>query len=405
MQPIIKSILDDDLYKISMAQAILKIPQFDEIQARYRFFDRRRIKDGIIWRSKAEMELYLRRLQEQVNSMADLALTPDEATYLNTLSFISPSYVDFFKGYRYNPEEVHLSLDDDGSLHVEIEGSWLRTIMWEVPLMAIISELHFRTKLDVWVGPLTDKEVWETEKRKAEAFVALGVKYAEFGTRRRFSSDHQELSLLVHRENSKGCLVGTSNLHLARIHGLKCIGTQAHEWFMAMAAIFGYSMANTMGMKLWTDVYGGELGIALSDTFTSDSFFNVFGMHYAKLFDGVRQDSGDPIMFAKKTIAHYESLGIDPMTKTIVFSDALNVEKVKVIAEFCEGNILHSYGIGTNLSADVRHQALNMVIKMTHCIPYGETKWVPTVKLSDEPMKQMGDPEEIDLCKRTLCIN
>jgi len=203
MQQIIKSILDSDTYKFSMQQALLKLPGFDQVQARYRFFDRRRIREGLLWGTRAEMDLYLKQLRDQVNSMANLALTDDEAIYLKTISFFSPSYVDFLKGYRYNPGQVRLWLEDDGSLQVEIEGNWYSTIMWEVPLMAIISELYFRKKLGTWDGPLTNDGVWETEKPKAETLASLGAKYAEFGTRRRFSSDHQEESLLVHVKQSR----------------------------------------------------------------------------------------------------------------------------------------------------------------------------------------------------------
>jgi nicotinate phosphoribosyltransferase len=161
-------------------------------------------------------------------------------------------------------------------------------------------------------------------------------------------------------------------------------------------------MANKLGMEKWVEVYQGDLGIALTDTFTSDVFFNVFDSKYAKLFDGVRQDSGDPIIFAEKTIKHYEKLRIDPMSKTIVFSDSLDTEAVEKIHDFCKGRIRDSYGIGTNLTNDVGVKPLNMVIKLT-AIKIND-RWIPTVKLSDHAGKHTGAIEAVNLCKQVLRV-
>jgi nicotinate phosphoribosyltransferase len=197
--------------------------------------------------------------------------------------------------------------------------------------------------------------------------------------------------------------VGTSNVHFAMVNEVKPIGTHAHEWFMFHAAKYGFKMANELGLEDWVNVYRGDLGIALSDTYTTEVFFTQFDKKFAKLFDGVRHDSGSPIEFAQKTILHYERLGIDPRSKTIIFSDALNYDKVARIADYCRGRIGMSFGIGTNLTNDVGLKPMNIVIKMVEAFPEGG-EWTPVVKLSDERGKYTGEPKMIDLAKEILHI-
>jgi nicotinate phosphoribosyltransferase len=187
------------------------------------------------------------------------------------------------------------------------------------------------------------------------------------------------------------------------IHRLKAIGTQAHELYMVIAALFGYRMANKITMEKWIEIFRGDLGIALSDTFTTDVFLQSFDKKFAKLFDGVRQDSGDPIEQAEKIVKHYDSLGIDPTTKTIVFSDSLNLDKVATIHEWCKGKIKDAYGIGTFLTNDVGVKPLNFVIKLT-AVQGCTGEWLPTVKLSDTPGKHTGPKDEVELCKNVLRI-
>ena len=197
--------------------------------------------------------------------------------------------------------------------------------------------------------------------------------------------------------------VGTSNVHLAMVTETKPIGTHAHEWFMFHAAKYGFKMANTLALEHWVDVYRGDLGIALSDTFTTNEFYEVFDKKFTKLFDGVRHDSGDPIEFADKTIEHYKRFAIDPLSKTIIFSDSLNMEKVKRIADYCRGTIGFSFGIGTNFTNDVGLKPMNIVIKMTEALPEAEP-WTPVVKLSDVQGKHTGDEHTIELAKEILGV-
>jgi nicotinate phosphoribosyltransferase len=198
--------------------------------------------------------------------------------------------------------------------------------------------------------------------------------------------------------------LGTSNVHLAMLQNKKPSGTHAHEWFMYHASEYGFKVANAMSLENWTNVYQGDLGIALTDTYTTEIFFEQFNKKFSKLFDGVRQDSGDPIAFAVKTIEHYQKMGIDPKSKIIVFSDALNLDKVKVIADFCRGKIKMSFGIGTNFSNDVGLPAMNMVIKLTETKAENNS-WEGVVKLSDEKNKHTGTAKMIALAKQVLRID
>jgi nicotinate phosphoribosyltransferase len=268
-------------------------------------------------------------------------------------------------------------------------------------VLSLISELYYRLhRLD----RINDEEVSKRTIQKIEQYNKLGVTVAEFGTRRRHSYKVHRLVMRALKNFGGNSFVGTSNVHMAMLNQVKPIGTHAHEWFMFHAAKFGFKMANSMGLENWVDVYRGDLGIALSDTYTSKVFFKQFDKKFAKLFDGIRHDSGDPIIFAAETIKHYEKLGIDPLSKTIIFSDALNYEKVARIVDFCRGKIGMSFGIGTNLTNDVGLQAMNIVIKLVSAYPEGG-EWTPVVKLSDEKGKYTGEPRVIELAREILDID
>lgn len=390
-EPIIKSMLDDDLYKLTMCQAVCQC--YPHARAIYTFINR-----GETRFSKD----FLDRLEDEIYAMADLRLTAEEAIRLKeACPFLTPVFIDFFRGYRYNPDEVHIALTPESNLCLMIEGPWYRTIMWEVKLMAIISELYFRT-----TGAEYSYQQADDITIQKMSSLRNGVNtYADFGTRRRFSQAHHDQVVRLHSTN--GNFTGTSNVHLAIKHNVKPIGTQAHEWFMFHGAKYGYQEANRVALKQWVNVFHGDLGIALSDTFTTPVFFSAFGSKYAKLFDGVRHDSGNPESFARRVHAHYRDLGIDPMSKTIVFSDGLDPQKAIELNRLCRDlGIKCSFGIGTNLTNDIPGVTpLNMVIKMSHCKPYGESSWIPVVKLSDVPGKHTGEDSEIQLCKQSLRIS
>lgn len=384
----LNSLLDNDFYKFTMQQCVVKL--FPKAKARYRFINRGQHSFPVG---------FAEALKASVNAMAGLSLNKEEKQWLSqTCPYLDPVYLDFLQGYQYDPNEVIIE-QRGNELEVMIEGYWYRTILWEVPLLSLISENFYYLQNQQREN---DDIVIEKTKNKIEKYNDLGVTIAEFGTRRRHSFRVQDEVVQTLQKWGR-TFVGTSNVHLAMKHNTKPIGTHAHEWFMFHGAKYGFKMANTIALENWINVYRGDLGIALSDTFTTNEFYEVFDKKFAKLFDGVRHDSGDPIGFAKKTILHYENLGIDPLYKTIIFSDALNYEKVKAIAEYCQSKIGVSFGIGTNFTNDVGLPPMNIVIKMTEALPEAET-WTPVVKLSDEPAKYTGDPDIIELAKKVLKI-
>lgn len=383
------SILDNDFYKFTMQHAVVQL--FPNAQAEYQFINRGQhvFPDG-----------FAEALQLAINELAHLRLTKEEKRFLaHNCPYIAPTYLDFLEGYRYDPSEVEIK-QNDAELTVHIRGYWYRTILWEVPIMFLICELYYRL---TGATRATDEAVTATARQKIEAYQALGVTVAEFGTRRRHSYAVHQLVVSALKKYGSGSFVGTSNVHLAMLHDTRPIGTHAHEWFMFHAAKYGYKMANLLSLEHWTDVYRGDLGIALSDTYTSKVFFNQFDKKLSKLFDGVRHDSGDPLVFADQTIAHYQSLGIDPRSKTITFSDGLDYEKVANIAQHCRGRIGFSFGVGTNFSNDVGLPPMNIVLKMT-CAKPENGAWTPVVKLSDEPNKHTGEPAEIHLAQQILQV-
>lgn len=392
MNPTIRlsSILDNDFYKFTMQNAVIKLFPYAKVQ--YQFINRGQ---------HPFPENFGTHLREAIQQMTHLKLTLKEKEFLKVnCPYLDPTYLDFLQGYQYDPSEVTI-IQTGAEVSVAIEGYWYRTILWEVPIMSLISELYYELTQQVRAD---DAKVIATVSKKVAAYKALGIKFADFGTRRRHSFSVQDLVVQTLQKEGNGTFMGTSNVHLAMKYQTKPIGTHAHEWFMFHAARYGYKMANTMGLEHWVDVYRGDLGIALTDTFTTDVFFDQFDKKFAKLFDGVRHDSGDAIAFGEKTIAHYQKLGIDPLTKTIIFSDGLNYEKVERIANHFKDKIGLSFGIGTNLTNDVGLKPMNIVIKMIQALPEDQ-QWTGVIKLSDEPHKHTGKTEDIELSKRLLHIN
>ncbi|MBV7530005.1 nicotinate phosphoribosyltransferase [Chitinophaga sp. sic0106] len=385
------SILDNDFYKFTMQHCVVKL--FPKARARYKFINRGH---------HAFPPGFDKVLRQAVDAMQDLHLTKEEKGYLAvTCPYLDPTYLDFLQGYRYNPDEVHISQHGE-DLEVIVDGYWYRTILWEVPLMSLICELYYE---QTGQQRLPDDEVIRITKEKIENYKKLHITIAEFGTRRRHSLAVHKLVVQTLRKYGEGTFIGTSNVHLAMRNGVKPVGTHAHEWFMFHAAKYGFKMANMLGLEQWVQVYRGDLGIALSDTYTTDVFFEQFDKKFAKLFDGVRHDSGDPLVFADKTIAHYISKNVDPLSKTIIFSDGLDYEKVAVIADYCRNRIGMSFGIGTDFTNDVGLKALNIVIKMYEAHPEDAPRWAPVVKLSDVSGKYTGDEQTIALAKTILGIN
>lgn len=384
---IINDLTDNDLYKFTTQNAIQKL--YPDAIVIYEYINRGNTKfpDGF--------DLQLRR---EINEMSFLALTKESEEFIRQKCYyFDPGYIDFLKGYRFDPGEVNINLNN-GNLKVNIEGYWYRTVLWEVPILAAISELFNKIVDNRPAG--IDKNA----KEKAIKLKELQAEYSDFGTRRRFSFDVHNKVIEVLKKYSGEYLKGSSNVFLAMKHDLTPIGTHPHEWFMFHAVKYGYQRANELALDAWVDVYQGALGIALTDTYTTDVFFENFSSRHAGLFDGVRWDSGDPVEFTEKAINHYKSLNIDPKSKTIVYSDALNTEKVRKIKTHVNNRIHDVYGIVTYLTNDAGVAPLNNVIKMTHAKNIATEEYKPAVKLSDAKEKFTGDIKEIEICKNILNI-
>ena len=386
MTPIIKSILESDLYKFSMQLFVLQ--HYPESEATYSFNNRNK---SMIFSPDAVAEI-----QSNVNSMSELKLTDEEYDWVkNNLYFLPISYRQYLAAYRFNPLQVHISLEKNGELNISIKGKWRDTILWEVPLMAIISEVYFKYMDKDW----NMKGQKERAILKAKMLNDSNCLFADFGTRRRRNFETQDIVVREMKEY-KG-FVGTSNPFLAMKYGVKALGTCAHEAIGAVAALESLNHPNKIFMERWQDVFKGSLGTMLPDTYGLTSFLNDFSLEKSKLFDGVRHDSGDPYIFTDRIIDHYKKYGIDPTTKTIIFSDGLDVETAIKLNEYCKDKIRCSFGIGTNFTSDfnkitetkIKSSPMNMVIKLT------EINGVPVVKLSDSPGKAIGDTKMVEIMK------
>ncbi|MFW6008452.1 MAG: nicotinate phosphoribosyltransferase [archaeon] len=392
---IIKSILDNDLYKFTMQQAVLEL--FPNTKVKYCFFNR----DF----DKVFNQQFLKKLKKEIKNLEKLSLTDTEYNFLKKqCPFLKPQYLEFLKNYTYDSNEINVSLNEDNSLKLTINGYWYSTILWEVPLLSLISELYYKyVKKESY---LSQKDILLSQEDisydKIHKLTINKCKFADFGTRRRRSYKfHNNLISIFtkycdqHKKN-KNYFVGTSNVHLAQKYNLKPIGTYAHEWVMGNSILESLRHANYFAMNNWIKVYNTRLGITLTDTYGTNAFLNNFDRKMAMMYDGVRHDSGSPFEFADKIVNHYKTLNINPKSKTIIFSDGLNPQKAIEIKRYCKDKINCSFGIGTNFT-NCFLDALNIVIKLTH-VQY-DNKYIPVVKLSDDNGKVTGERTAVDIAQ------
>ena len=386
---IIKSILDTDLYKFTTSYAYIKL--FPYAVGTFSFKDR----DETVYSDD-----FLNALKEEFNRLKGVGLTSDELEYMSVnCRFMPRVYWEWLSSFRFNPEIIEVYFDEERHLHIEVTDYLYKVTLYEVPILAIVSEIKnmfFNQK------PLKE-EVLAKLVTKVELSNSNAMPFSEFGTRRRFSFEVHDWVVDYLKRHSKYC-TGTSNCYLAMKYNMRPMGTHPHEWFMFHGAQFGYKHANYMALENWVNVYDGDLGTALSDTYTSESFLTNFSRKQAKLFDGVRCDSGDEIEFVDKLIDRYKELGIDPATKTIIFSNALDFEKALSLYKYCEGKIRCSFGIGTNLTNDTGYQPSNIVMKLSKCKMNANQEWRECVKLSDDMGKHMGSITEVQACMHELRI-
>ena len=381
------SILDTDLYKFTTSYAYIKL--FPYAMGTFAFTDRDETEYS---------EDFLAELKSAIKSLAEVRLTEEEKDYMYAhCRFIPLVYWEWLSSFRFEPEKINVYLDDKKHLHMEVTDFLYKVTLYEVPLLAIVSEIKNK-----YSGYKIDREyVLSRLKEMVELSNQNKMPFSEFGTRRRFSYEVQELVIDYLKKNSLYC-TGTSNCHLAMKYNMLMMGTHPHEWFMFHGAQFGYKHANYMALENWVNVYDGDLGTALSDTYTSDSFLTNFSRKQAKLFDGVRCDSGDEFEFIDRLIARYQELGIDATTKTIIFSNALDFEKALRIYNYCSGKIRCAFGIGTNLTNDTGYKPSNIVMKLTQCKMNKNQEWRECIKLSDDLGKHLGSGTEVDACLHEL---
>jgi len=390
---IIQNLLDTDFYKITMMQAVLHNYPNAEVEWEFRC------------RNGEDLAPYLAEIRYQVEQLAEVTVTHDQLAYLEKIPFIKPDFIRFLSLFRFNLRYVQVGLDDTGQLAIRVRGPWLHVILYEIPLLAIISEVRNRYRYrEVVIEQVGERLYQKLDWLKAEASAdeLAGFQLADFGTRRRFSYRVQEEVVHILKHDFPGRFVGTSNVHLAREFELKPLGTMAHEWFMAHQQL-GPRLVDSQAAALecWVREYRGLLGIALTDCITMDAFIGDFDLYFAKLFDGLRHDSGDPLAWAEKAIAHYERLGIDPRSKTLVFSDGLDFAKALGLYRALHERINVSFGIGTKLTCDIPGvEPMNMVIKMTGC------NGAPVAKISDSPGKtQCRDENFVAYLKHVFHLN
>lgn len=390
MERIINSLLETDLYKFSMGQAIYH--QYSDYKTTWTF----KCRNEDVHFTKQMVE----EIKKQIKAYCKLTFTEDELEYLNNITWIKGSYVDFLRLWNPRYEDFTINTNSECGLSIETKGTWLNTSMYEIPTLAIVNEVYFRMQYDY---KTIFKSFVKKENDKIEYLKKNPIgSFSEFGIRRRLSSEAQEhiVKRLANEEFKGSKFVGTSNVYLAKKYNLAPVGTMAHEWIMCVGQgthKHNPAYSNYYALEDWVEEYGVLNGTALTDTIGTDCFLRDFRLTFATLFSGVRHDSGDPIAWGEKMIKHYESLNIDPKTKTLLFSDSLNFESAHKIYNHFKKKCKVAFGIGTYLSNDTCEKPLNIVIKPTMC------NGMDVAKISDVQGKGMcKNLEYVDYLERSI---
>ena len=392
MERIINSLLEIDTYKFSMGQAIYH--QFPSYTTTWSF--KCRNEDVHFTHEMVE------EIREQIRAYCDLRFDEEELQYLKSIIWFKSSYIDFLRLWHPRFEDFTITEDDPCGLVIETRGTWLNTSMYEIPTLAIVNEVYFRMRYDY--AALMEsfrKRLDDKTARLVKGELNLGA-FSEFGLRRRLSAEAQELAVKTLTENKypDSVFVGTSNVYLAKKYKVTPVGTMAHEWIMCIAQgnhKHNPAYSNWYALDHWVKEYGILNGTALTDAITTDCFLRDFQLTYATLFSGVRHDSGDPYEWGDKMIAHYEALGIDPKTKTLLFSDSLDFERADKLRTYFKDRAKVAFGIGTYIANDTDETALNIVMKTTEC------NGMDVAKISDVEGKGMcKNPDYIKYVKRCI---
>lgn len=387
----ILSILDTDLYKFSTSNAYFQL--YPLAEGTFKFNDRA---------AEVYDTAFLSALKEEFKSLERLRLSDAEFNYVTSkIRYISHNYWEWLRGFNFEADKIEVGLDSEGHLRIEVTDFLYKVTLYEVPILAIVAELRNRVK-GVQVDTAKALAVLDTKLEIANENKLL---FSEFGTRRRFSSVlHDEIVRELKEKCPKYC-AGTSNVYFAMKYDMTPIGTFPHEWVMFHSGVFGYKRANYLSLEDWIKVYDGALGTALIDTFTTRSFLRTLTMKQAKLLDGFRQDSGDEKEVGDAIIERLKEFGIDPASKVIVFSNALNFPKYKAVADYFRGRVKVSAGIGTNITCDPGiegYKAANIVMKLSRCRMSAKDPWEKVIKISDDLGKHMGDDKEFEIASYEL---
>lgn len=391
LKQIINSLLETDMYKFSMGQAIYH--QFSDYKTTWTF--KCRNKDVHF---TPEM---VKEIKEQIKAYCNLRFTEEELEYLNNITWIKGSYIDFLRLWQPRYEDFKISTDAECGLAIETFGTWLNTSMYEIPTLAIVNEVYFRMAYDYDTLFESFKTRLDQKIKDANGKYEIGT-FSEFGLRRRLSAEAQELAVCKLKDAKfyGSNFIGTSNVYLAKKYGLTPVGTMAHEWIMCVGQgnhKHNPAYSNWYALDAWVKEYGVLNGIALTDAITTDCFLRDFQLTYATLFSGVRHDSGDPIEWGEKMIAHYQKLGIDPAGKTLLFSDSLDFARAHELYEHFKDRTKVAFGIGTYISNDTEVPSLNIVMKTTMC------NGMDVAKISDTPGKGMcKNPDYVHYLKRCI---
>lgn len=390
---IINSLLETDMYKFSMGQTIFH--QFTSYKTTWTF--KCRNKDVHFTDEMVE------EIKEQVQAFCQLRFTEEELEYLDNITWIKGTYVDFLRLWQPRYEEFTITTDAPCGLAIDAAGTWLNTSMYEIPVLAIVNEVYFRMAYDYDVLLKQFKRRLDEKVRLLEEDTYRLSDFSEFGLRRRLSAEAQEMAVKAIAEvelPADSYFIGTSNVYLAKKFNLKPVGTMAHEWIMCTGQgnhKHNPAYSNWYALDAWVKEYGILNGIALTDTITTDCFLRDFQLTYATLFSGVRHDSGDPYEWGDKMIAHYNSLGINPRTKTLLFSDSLDFERATALYDYFKDRAKVAFGIGTFISNDTDEEALNIVMKTTKC------NGMDVAKISDVAGKGMcKNPDYVDYLNRCI---
>ena len=377
MTPIIRSLLETDLYKFTMWQTMLH--RHPQVRAEYRFVCRNA--------SAYPLVDLLDEVNQQLDHLCTLALTEDELAYLGGLRYIKPDFVDFLRIFRFQRRFIEARAAGE-TLEIVASGPQVHVMAFEIHVLALVNELYFR-RFDASAALATGRARLQAKLEQLRAFETEPPRrhpfeFFDFGVRRRFSGAWQEEVVRTLQNEVPQFFKGTSNVHLAHRLGLIAIGTMAHEYLQSYQALdVRLRDFQKAALEDWVQEYRGDLGIALTDVVGMDAFLADFDLYFAKLFDGLRHDSGDPFVWGEKALAHYAKLRIDAHTKRLVFSDGLDLDKAFAIYRHFADRTPLGFGIGTNLSNDVGLTPLNIVMKLVRC------NGQPVAKLSDSPGKTL----------------